>query len=646
MEGVCMNEQPGSDMAHSAAELTLTAILLGILFGIVFGAANAYLGLAAGLTISTAIPVSVMTLAAFRLVRFRGRRGTLLEANMSQTIGSASSSLASGMIFTVPALFLWELEPSFLQMVLLALCGGMIGVLMMIPLRPYLIEQEHGRLPYPEGTACAKVLVASEVGGPQANHVFRGLGVGLVFKLMVDGLHLVPGKLRLPIPLLPKAELGSKLSPALLGVGYILGPRISLIMVGGGFLSWLVLIPVIAIWGAGRVTPLYPETALAIPEMSASLIWSRYVRYIGAGAVAAGGLVTLLRSIPTMLESFRIGVTRFKERFRVSSPEPVYPPRQDLSYRLVSGLLLLPFLVLIFIPPVFPRLDGFGARFLAAGLILVGAFFFVTVSSRIVGLIGVTSNPTSGMTLATLLYTTGVFLLLGWTGDRGKVTAVAIGCVVAVATCIAGDTSQALKTGYLLGAVPRKQEIGKLIGVLSSAISVCLTIFYLHRAYAFGTEALPAPQATLMKVVVEGVLERNLPWFFVGLGVIIALLCVLMRIPPLPFAVGVYLPVSTMVPVILGGLLRYQSEQRAPNTEIASLRRERGVLFGSGLVGGEGLLGVGIAAVAVIQRRAPAGVGYAWAGVWAPLLGFLAFAALAVFFWRTVVRGGQSAGDP
>jgi len=620
---------------ESPAEFTVKAVLLGMVFGIVFGAANAYLGLVAGLTISTSIPVAVMTVAAFRVLKGMGCKGTILEANISQTVGSASSCLATGIIFTLPALFLWELNPALLQMVLLAICGGMIGVLFMIPLRPFLMEKEHGKLPYPEGTACAEVLVASDVGAGRARNVFWGLGAGSLFMLIVNGLHLVPTKLRLGIPLLKKAELGCKVSAALLGGGYILGPRIGLVMVGGGLLSWLVIIPTIAYWGAGRPEPLYPETLQLITEMEAGLIWERYVRYIGAGAVATAGLITLLKSVPTIIESIRMGASKLQERITTAGVQDKRTQR-DLPLRVVGGALVLVFLVMALVPQVFPVLGTMHARAIAGALVLLCAFFFVTVSSRIVGLVGVTSNPTSGMTIASLLLCASVFLLLGWTGDMGKVAAITVGCVVAIAVSTAGDTSQDLKTGFLLGATPKRQQLGEMMGVLSSAFFVCLTVTFLHRAYGFGTDELPAPQATLMKVVVEGVLEQNLPWGFVGMGVGIALICEFLKIPSLPFAVGVYLPVSTMVPVFLGGLLRYVAERQSAASPEAELRRERGVLFGSGLVGGEGLVGVGVAGVAVFLKRAPKGIGYEWAGPLAPALAVLALMLLAWIFWRLI----------
>ena len=627
--------EPYVPSSETLPEFTVKSVVMGAIFGIVFGAANAYLGLVAGLTISTSIPVAIMTVAAFRLIQKMGVKNSILEANMSQTVGSASSSLASGIIFTLPALFLWHMDPHLLQMTLLAICGGMIGVLFMIPLRKFLIQNEHGKLPYPEGTACAEVLVASEVGGSHARNVFLGIGVGALFKFILDALHLFKSKVVFAIPFLKKGELGCKISSALFGVGYILGIRIACIMVGGGILSWLILIPAIAYWGAGRTVPLYPETTLLINDMSPSLIWTRYIRYIGAGAVATGGIITLIKSIPTIIESFRIGAKKLKERV---SQKGVIEQRtqRDLSLKYVGYIMLVLFLIMTFIPQIFHVLPGIPQRALTAFLVILCAFFFVTVSSRIVGLVGVTSNPTSGMTIATLLLTATTFLLLGWTGAIGKAAAITVGCVVAIAASIAGDTSQDLKTGFLLGATPKKQQIGELIGVLTSAAFVSLTIIFLHKAYGFGTEELPAPQATLMKVVIEGVLQQNLPWTFVVIGVGIALICELFRIPSLPFAVGVYLPVSTMVPVFFGGFLRWFAEKRSESKEQAEKRRERGVLFGSGLVGGEGLLGVGIAAVAVFLKRASEGIGYSWAGNFAQVLSIIAFIILGGLFWKLV----------
>jgi putative OPT family oligopeptide transporter len=618
------------------AEFTAKALVPGVLFGIIFGAANAYLGLRAGLTISTSIPIAVMTVAAYKVLAAAGRRGTILEANMSQTIGSASSSVASGVIFTIPALFLWDLDPTVLQMTLLAFAGGTLGVLFMIPLRQLLIEREHGRLPYPEGTACAEVLIASEVGGGRATNVFTGLGVGALFKTLAGGVQVFPDTFEAGVPLLRKAQIGSEVSAALFGVGYILGPRVAAVMVSGGVLSSLVIIPIIASWGEARTAPLFPETVLPIAAMSASQIWSRYVRYIGAGAVAAAGIMTLIRSIPTMAESFRIGAKQLRRR--AGDRKPVERTSRDLPFggALIGAVLVV--VLLAVVPQAFGALEEFLHRVVAAVCVGVFAFFFVTVSSRIVGLVGVTSNPTSGMTIAALLGTSAIFLALGWTDDAGKMGALTVGTVVAIAASIAGDMSQDLKTGYLLGATPDLQQIGELIGVLTSAAFVCLTVLLLDRAYGFGTTELPAPQATLMRLVIEGVLDRMLPWTLVGIGVGIALVAAVLRLPVLAFAVGVYLPVATMVPIFIGGMVRLAAERTGRSDGERAARREQGILLGSGLVGGEGLVGVAIAGIAFYLGRAPEGIGFAWAGAAAEWIAVAAFAALAFWFWRSVVR--------
>lgn len=619
-------------------EITLRALLLGIVLGVLFGAANAFLGLKAGLTISTSIPVAVLTVAVFRALSGVGVQTTLLEANFSQTVGSASSSVASGVIFTLPVLFIWGFDPTLLQMTLLAMCGGVLGVLFMIPLRRFLIAGEHGKLPYPEGTACAEVLVASETGGARARNVFLGLGAGALIKLVYGGIKALPAKVGLTLPVLPKAEIKTEMSSALLGVGFILGPRVAAIMVGGGLLSWVVIIPVIALFGDSVTTPLYPETQRLIADMSAGDIWDRYLRYIGAGAVATAGILTLIRSLPTMVESFRIGSRELRERVEGEAPKAVPRTERDLPLKTVAIGALLVVLVLSFVRQAFGTIDNFGMRAVAAVLVVLFAFFFVTVSSRIVGLVGVTSNPTSGMTIATLLGTSSVFLLMGWTDSSGKIAAVTVGCVVAIAASIAGDTSQDLKTGFLLGATPRRQQIGELIGVLSCAAAVCWTVIKIGEAYGFGNEEIPAPQATLMQLVIEGVLDSNLPWGLIAIGVGLTLFIEVLGIPSLPFAVGVYLPLATMVPVYLGGLLRHFAEKTASDEDDLATRREQGVLFGSGLVGGEGLLGVGIAMVAGALKRSPDGVGVAWAGAMGPWLSALLFGGLIFLFWKLSCR--------
>ncbi len=584
-------------------EFTLKAVLCGIVLGVVFGAANTYLGLKAGLTISTSIPVAVLTVVVFRLLSAAGGKHSLLEANMSQTIGSASSSVASGVLFTVPALFIWGMEPAWAQLTGLAMAGGLLGVLCMIPLRRFLIKREHGTLPYPEGMACAEVLVASESGGPQARNVFWGIGLGMLFKGLTDALKIAAGKFSVALP--ARATVSVSVSPALMGVGYILGIRIATVMVAGSALSALVIVPAIFLWGRDLNAPFYPEVDQLIRNMSAGDLRDRYVRYIGAGAVATGGIITLIRSIPTMIESFRIGIAQIGK----NAEQAAQRTDRDLSLKTVLGLGIGILAVLTIVPGILGFIDSVFVRLTASLLIAVFAFFFVTVSSRIVGLVGVTSNPTSGMTIATLLGTSLIFLLMGWTDAQGKATALMVGTAVAIAASIAGDTSQDLKTGYLLGATPRWQQIGELVGVITSAGMVCFVIAVLHRATegGLGGSELPAPQGTLMKLIIDGVLDQKLPWTLILIGVGIGLAAWVARLPVLPFAVGVYLPLSTMGAVFLGGLMRFLLTRNQPEA-IADSRREQGVLFGSGLVGGGGLMGVVIAMIVLVRGEKLAGL--------------------------------------
>ncbi len=616
----------------NVAEATIKAVVSGIVLGIIFGAANAYLGLMAGLTISTSIPIAVLTVVVFTGIRAGlGKSHTILEANMSQTIGSASSSVASGVLFTIPALFLWGVYPDLAQLTLLAMAGGLLGVLSMIPLRQYLIKREHGKLPYPEGLACAEVLVASEYGGRQARGVFWGLGFGALFKLLTDGLKIVATPFSFSFW---KIELAVKVSPALIGVGYILGPWIATVMVAGSALSALVIIPIIAIWGQPLDEPFYPEVDTLIRNMTAGQMREKYIRYIGAGAVGAAGILTLIKSFPVMIESFRLGIKQIghKKEYDASLPRT----DRDLSYGFVLLAVGIILSVLIFVPGILGFLDSVPVRAVASLLIAIFAFFFVTVASRIVGLVGVTSNPTSGMTIATLLGTSLIFLFFGWTDMAGKATALMVGTVVCIAASIAGDTSQDLKTGYLLGATPRRQQLGELVGVITAAFFVCLTVVVLDKTIGIGSEELPAPQAVLMNLVISGVIDQNLPWTLIMIGAGIAVVAALLRLPPLAFAVGVYLPLSTMAAVFVGGLLRWMLTRKKSDDEINS-RRKQGVLFASGLVGGEGLMGVGLAVVVLMTGEKISGLPINLSGWLTALISVVAIAAIVWLIGRSAL---------
>ncbi len=632
--------QPYIGEQESIAEFTVKSVIAGIVFGILFGAANAYLGLLVGITVSTSIPVAVMTVGLFRLTSRSLGRSTILEANMSQTIGSASSSLASGVIFTLPVLFLWGLNPSIFQMAGLAVLGGLLGILFMIPLRRLLIKQEHGKLPYPEGTACARVLIASDKGGAGAANVYWGLGIGFLFRCGYDILKLWPKNVSVNIPFLNKAEIGMKTYSVLLGVGYILGYRVAAIMVAGSLVSWLVLIPLLAYVGDHLAVPLFPETVHTIGEMSASEIWNRYIRYVGAGAVAFGGLATIVRSIPTMIASFNLGAREIRSRLGKSAgsaesgaPE-IERTERDFPLPYVAGGVALIIAVLAILPNLLGGSADLTMRLVAAPAIAIFAFFFVAVSSRIVGLVGVTSNPTSGMTIVTLIGISLVFVGLGWTDALGMATVLTVGTVVCVAASIAGDTSQDLKTGFLVGATPYKQQIGELIGASTSALAVCTSVVILHNAYGFGSPDLPAPQATLVKTIVEGLMRSGIPWGLVMAGFFLGVVVELCGLPSLPFAVGLYLPVSTMTPIFVGGCIRRYVEHRfADRPNELERRRERGVLFASGLIGGEGLLGVGVALYAFYFNK-PEGLGLHWPEPIGDIVALAVFATLGYFLYR------------
>jgi putative OPT family oligopeptide transporter len=595
-------------MASSAAaarddlpEFTLRAAVAGIVFGVIFGAANAYLGLRVGLTVSTSIPIAVLTVALFRAMQRPGP-GMILEANMSQTMGSASSSLASGTIFTVPALFMWGFAPPLWQIAILALMGGILGISAMVPLRRLLIVRSAAELPYPEGTACAQVLkaTAAEAGG--GRWIFIGLVVGALVKLTLGGAALLPGELRAHVPVIPKAELALEIAPALLGVGYILGYKQASIMVSGSLISALALIPLIALVGEGLTTPLFPEAKATIRELSAGQIWGRYVRYIGAGAVAAAGIVTVIRALPTMYQSLRAVLAGLAGGDVAADGGAVPRTDRDIPGWIVVVAPVLVVLTLFAVPGLLGGNMSAGPRFVAALGVAVFGLAFVVVSSRIVGLIGVSSNPTSGMALVTLLGVSVIFVALGWTDTAARAAILTVGTVVCVAASKAGDISQDLKTGQLVGATPARQQYGQFIGAAFACWAVAATVLVLGSAYTFGSPDLPAPQATLMRTVIDGVLAGALPWGLVGTGAMFALCAMLAGLPGLSFAIGIYLPLGSLTPIFLGGIVRRMVESRRAGPAPES---DPGVLASSGLIAGEGLAGVTIAFVIAAMKYSP-----------------------------------------
>jgi len=577
----------GRSSVGSIPELTLKAVIAGVVLGIVFGAANAYLGLRVGMTVSASIPAAVMTVALFRLARVNG---TILEANLSQTIGSASTSMATGAIFTIPALFLWGMAPPYWQVVALCFLGGLLGIAAMIPLRRMLIVKAHAELPYPEGTACAEVLRATAASAGGGAWIFRGMAVGALVKLVLALAFLIPGELSAAVPVLPRGQLALEIAPALFGVGFILGYRQAAVCVAGAIVSALALTPLIAWLGAHMTTPLYPETTRLVSEMSAGDIWSRYVRYIGAGAVATAGILTLVRNLPSMAGAFGAVVRGLRRGAGEGTGERT---DRDLPGGFVVGGIAAVVLATALVPGVFAGDMALPQRAICATGVGVFGLLFVTVAARIVGIVGVTSQPTSGIALVTLLGTASVFVAAGWIDPGARAAVLTVGTVVAIAASKAGDISQDLKTGFLVGATPARQQFGQLIGAAFACWAVAATVLLLGATYQFGSKEIPAPQATLMKTIIEGVLAGQLPWDLVLTGGGLSIGAMLCGVSGLAFAIGVYLPLSTMAPLFVGGCVRALAERGRDRRG----EGDPGVLAASGLVAGEGLAGVAVAAL-------------------------------------------------
>ena len=578
-------------------ELTWVSVLLGIMLAVLFGAANAYLGLRVGMTVSASIPAAVISMGVIRVIL---KRDSILENNMVQTIGSAGESVAAGAIFTLPALFMWMEEwgegaPSLTEISLIALCGGVLGVLFMIPLRQALIVKEHGTLPYPEGTACAEVLVAGEEGGSKAGAVFGGMGVAAVYKFVADGLKLFPSDVDLELKSYG-GGVGISVLPALAGVGYICGPKIASYMFSGGLISWLILMPLIKLFGGGLTEVFAPATKL-ISEMGSQQLWGSYIRYIGAGAVAAAGIISLIKSLPLIVNTFRASMKDLRGGRQASSLRT----EKDLPMNLVLIGVLAAVVILWLVPSVPVSLPG-------ALLIAVFGFLFATVSSRLVGLVGSSNNPVSGMAIATLLVSALVLKAISGTGHESMMGVISIGGVICVIAAIAGDTSQDLKTGYIVGSTPKHQQLGELIGVAASALAIGGVLYLLNQAWGYGSTELPAPQAMIMKTVVEGVMNGNLPWTMILTGAMIAVVIEILGLPVMPVAVGLYLPLRTTSAIMVGGLIRLWFEKR--NKDSGEQKKDaidRGVLYTSGMIAGEGLVGILLAVFAIIPMTSARG---------------------------------------
>jgi len=568
-------------------EFTPLAIILGVIIAIVFGAANAYLGLRVGLTISASIPAAVISMGIVRKIL---KRDSILENNLVQTIGSAGESLAAGAIFTLPAAFLWETEwgdshyISYLNILLLTLIGGILGVIFMIPLRRALIVKEDGVLPYPEGKACAEVLKAGEEDGQDSSVVFKGLGLAALYKFLANGLKIFPEEVSYEISAKNFAgtAVGFDALPALMGVGYIVGPNISAIMLSGGILAWFVLMPLLHAFGSTELTNLAPSD-----------LWSNYIRYIGAGAVATGGIISLVKSLPMIVKSFKDSISDLKSRDDNSNSDRL---DTDISFK-ASIILIIISVILIFLMPSTP------VNIVGAIIIVIFGFFFATVSSRMVGIIGSSNNPVSGMSIATLLIATLILKATGLVGHDGMIAAISIGTIICVIAAIAGDCSQDLKTGYIVGASPKYQQIGEIIGVLASALAIGGILWILNTSIGFGTKDLPAPQAVLMKMIVEGVMNGNLPWDLVFIGAAIAIMVELLGISVLPFAIGLYLPLNTSLGIMFGGVVRLIVDKLKIDKKSKKDAETKGTLYSAGLIAGEGIMGIILAIFAIIPSH-------------------------------------------
>ena len=558
-----------SENGNSTKELTLTALFLGVVISVVFGAANAYLGLKVGLTISASIPAAVISMGVLRFVL---RRDSILENNMVQTIGSAGESLVAGAVFTMPALYLWAQEgvcipPGFVELTLISLAGGVLGVLLMVPLRKPLIVDQDATLVYPEGRACADVLKAGEKGARHASAVFLGVAVAAVVKIVTDLFKWVPAVFSIPFRRI-RGELGLESSAALVGVGYIVGPKVSTLVFSGSFFGWMVLIPLFCAFS--------DNAAALYSQGGAVAVWKEYVRFVGAGAIAAGGFFSLAKSVPLFMKTFRESLKRGGDS------------HGDIPFKFIAcGVAAI--VVFIACVPAVPV--GIGGALLMA---LFG-FFFAAVSARMVGLVGSSNNPISGMTIATLVVSSFVLKTCGVAGAAGMTASIAIGSVVCIVAALAGDTAQDLKTGHIVGATPWKQQLGELVGAIAAAFTVAGVLYLLHKAWGFGSDQLSAPQATLMKSIVEGMMGGEMSWGLLALGAGIATVLEICRVPVMACALGIYLPVRINSTIFIGGMLRLLSDARRPQLS------RPGTLFSAGLVAGEGLCGILLALIAVMK---------------------------------------------
>ena len=568
-------------------ETTGYSIIIGILFACIFAAANTYLGLKVGMTISAGIPGAIL---ATGLLKGAFKRNSILEANMIASLAAMGESIAGGIIFVLPALILLGFGLTIIQVAIVTVVGGVMGVFFITPLRRFLIVEEHGNLVFPEAMAAAEVLVAGSVGGSGFKTVLTGIGAGGIYKFVSGGLKFWPESASYTFTGYQGTQIGIDAIASLLGVGFIIGTKVSALMFGGGVIAWFALIPMIKFMGQGLTVPIFPAT-IVISEMTAGQIWGNYIRYIGTGAVAAGGIISLVRSLPTIIASFKQAIAGMStkaagkvERINIEAP---------LIW--VIGAAVFGFLATWLIPAI-------GGGILGGALAVIASFFFAVVSARMVGIIGASSNPVSGMTIATLLVVATLMKITGVVGDEGIRRSLFIAGVVCVAIAVAGGTAQSLKTTFIIGGNPKHVQVGMFIALAVAAFAAGGVVLLLDSAYGIGSEQVAAPQASLMKLIVEGIMTGQIPWTLVIVGAAIAGFCALAGIPILPVALGIYLPISLSSPVLIGGIIRMMVEGKYKKNQVrkeASL--ERGVLLASGLVAGDALIGILIAIFAILE---------------------------------------------
>lgn len=571
-------------------EMTVVSIFMGILFAIIFGAANTYLGLKVGMTIAAGIPAAIL---ATGILKGIFRRNNILESNMIQAMASMGESLAGGLIFIIPAVILLGSKLTITSIIIVSVLGGLLGILFVVPLRKYLIVEEHGRLLYPEGMAASEVLVSGSAGGTGLKTMLSGLTVGGIYKFLSGGLAFWIEEPSWTIKSFQGTIFGADVLASLVGVGYIVGIEIGMYMFAGALVAWFGLIPLLKYVGQGLSSPLFPST-VKIAEMDATAIWSQYIRYVGAGAVAAGGFISIIKAMPTIMKSFKSALGGMDIKGGSQKRTDI-----DVPMVWVIGGAIFVFILSWLMPISGNRIGALGAL-----LAVIFSFFFAVVSARLVGIIGTSNNPISGMTIATLLFITAALKASGNIGNAGMIASIIAGGIVCVATAIAGGVAQSLKTTYIIGGTPKRIEISMFAAVVASSAAVGYIIILLDKAYGVGSKAVPAPQATLMSMVVKGIMSNQLPWALVIIGITFGVMCELMKIPVLPFALGLYLPIYLSTGVLIGGIVRVLVDRKFRNNDaLLKKQTEKGILLSSGLVAGDALVGILIAVFAIFQVK-------------------------------------------